>query len=71
MLPMQAVGSKGHKEYRMKKCKAMISIQEDQNRRIAETLEKAESMIDLDPKRSFQVLATWYKRWSGVNLPLA
>ena len=55
----------------MKKCKAMTSIQEDQNRRIAETLEKAESMIDLDPKGSFQVLGTWYKRWSGVNLPLA
>ncbi len=65
------LGSEGRKAYRMRKRKVESSIQEDRNRRIADTLEKAEAMIDSDPKRSFQVLATWYKRRSGVNLPLA
>ena len=30
-----------------------------------------ESMIDSNPKWSFQVLAAWYKRCAGVNLPIA
>ena len=58
-------------QYQHLKRQATWSLHEDRKRRMEKVLSTAESMIDSDPKRSFQVLAAWYKRRAGVNLPLA
>ena len=59
----------GH--YQQLKHKVARSLCLDSNQHMDKVLCSAESMIDSDPKWSFQVLAAWYKRRPGVNLPLA
>lgn len=49
------------RHYRYVKHKIAQSLQKDRNQRIVETLTEAEACVDHDPKRSFQLLSTWYK----------
>ena len=60
-----------HTHYNMVKRRTLCLLQADRNRRMEHTLKQAEALVESDPKRSFQLLASWYKRHEGVNLPLA
>ena len=64
-------GADAKAHYKAVKRRATKSLQQDRNDRIENLLQKAEATIQSDPKRSFQLLASWYKRRTGVNLPLA
>ena len=61
-----ANNSRSH--YNMVKRRTLRLLQTDRNRRMEDTLSKAEALVESDPKRSFQLLASWYKRREGVNL---
>ena len=60
-----------HAHYNMVMRRTLCLLQADRNRRMEHTLKQAEALIESDSKRSFQLLASWYKRREGVNLPLA
>ena len=58
-------------QYQQIKRQVTRSLRVDRNQCMDKVLCSAESMINSDPKRLFQVLTAWYKRCAGVNLPLA
>ena len=57
--------------YQTQKRRGKLSLWDDRDQCIASMLAKVEKMVDSNPKHFFQILSTWYKRWSGVNLLLA
>ena len=57
-------------QYQQIKHKVTQSLDLDRNQHMDKVLCSTKSMIDSNPKQSFQVLAAWYKQHAGVNLPL-
>lgn len=54
----------------MKKCSTKL-LNDDCRCRMETILDTVEKLLDNNPKCSLQILSCWYKRSSGVNLPLA
>ena len=64
-------GDNNDKDANAVKRRVANSLQKDRLRHLDKVVTEAKSLIESDPKRSFQLLSCWYKRHTGVNLPLA